>query len=448
MAATGVNSLVSQLQQHWFLTGMPADTFGEAGEAFLYMSKRFGSESKLGGDNLIQHPVRSQLQGGGGNNFNRTLANHVSPSGERFVVPVARHWEFVRILDRLMALNPDGKYMVSKMSALMDTLDQAAKSWMRGMSYLLWSDGRQLLAKGDGAYAVAGTTITFLNSDNVLKFEIGDVIRLISTATAAGTAPGVVPAAEVGSLTVTNVTDTGLEVDQTINVAIPTATNADYISKDNYQTAGATDPDDVTPFTGIFGYLAETNTLANATFYGVDRSKAPNRLAGSRVALSGSETPWTIVSKIMQRARKSGAKIDTIYIPSSQVEAMMEELASRNIQHRPVYVPPSEPQHLVIGVTAIEALYGSMAVKIVDDRFMSDPDVTSDQDRRYVALNTADMVLDTTQDAVGWKDYDGDGTYVQQEAGEPTYKAQYGAFCQYLYANPKNAVIAKVGADA
>lgn len=442
MATTKLTDLFYQLHEWWTSGGQPAETFGPAGVFYKMLYKGSGSDGGWQGNNQAKMPVRSSLNGNVGHDHTKTFNFSVPAQGQQFLINGCRLWNQLLIEDETIAYTRNATYLESSMSGLMDEMEQKAKGWMRAISYLLWHDGRQLLGKGDSAYSVAGTAITFLNTANRHKFEVGDVITLIDTAVADATDPGVVPVPRAGTLTVTKVLVDGLEVDAAVNTIVG-ATNADYISKSVYEV---TDGRNINPLTGVFGFLAETETQAAKTFYGVDRSIDTNRLAGLRVNLTGSESPWDICAAILDRADEDGSMIDTLFLPSSQKRALLNELASRNMQYTSVTDDIMQPQNLKLGVSGISVADGDMVIRLYFDRFLSDPDVTRDNDIRYVGLYSGECGIISADDA-GWKDYDGDGARLNKVGGTADYVAEYGIFGQYRHTNPHNAIIAKVGAN-
>ena len=443
MSATTLSNFLYQLNEYWLAGGMPAETYGKAGTLYKMIGDQFGINADWQGDGTAKHPVRRGLNGAIGNNFAKSFSHSVPSSGEQFLVPNARHWAHMIIDDRALAFTRSPSAMRSALSGQMDEMEQTVEGWMRATSYLLWDDGRHLLAKGDANYNVALTTLVFRNVDNRNKFEIGDIIRLVPIAAAAAAAPGTLPAPRVGTLTVSKVLSNGLEVTAAINTVVG-ADNTDFVSKDVYFDSAK--PADNVPFTGVFGYLAENETLANSTFNDVDRSVNPTRLAGLRVNLTGAETPWDICSKMMTTVETDGAMLDVIYIPTSQVAALMQEMGSRNVTYRAVEIPVKQAQNLVIGVTATEVVYGSQRAYIMSDRFLSDPTVSAADDTRYVGLYSSNCKV-ISADGASWKDYDGDGARLSQVGVTEDYAAQYGVFGQYTYDNPLNAIVAKVGAN-
>jgi hypothetical protein len=442
MAATALNDYIYQLHEFWSAKGPPAETFGRSGSFFRQLQKTVRADWQ--GTGTAQLPVRSSIQGNAGPNFSKVRANHSSSSGEQFLIPAADFWLTMQLSNRFVSFTRDPMYLESNLSGLNDEMEQTAAAWMRACSYLLWSDGRGGIGKGDGAFAVAGSTITLRNAASAACFEVGDVLRMVLVANFDAAAPGTLPTPEAGTLTVTAVDeDAGtLTVAETINVAIPTATNTAFISKDVYFSA---DIDQL--FTGVFGFLAETNTLANTSFYGVTRSTSPTRLAGQRVNLAGSESPWSICSAIMDKANTSGAKIDQIWYPASQTKALMEEMASRNIHFTRVEVGLDAPQNLRIGFTAASVCYGDMECQLISDRFLIDPAALTGEDVRYVGLNSAECEI-LTSDGISWKDYDGDGSFLVRDPATQVNQAEYGAFCAYQHRDTHNAIVARVGADA
>lgn len=441
--ASGLNDLLFETHEHWQSDGPPRETYLGAGQLFLELDK---PKADWGGTGIAKNPQRSKLSGNGGANFSKVRTASTPSGGVQFLQPIAEHWEVLQVSSKFLELLKDPSYLESGMDGLMDEMEQKVTAYTKQASYLLWGDGRGAVGRGDGAYTISGNTITLRNKNSARCFEVGDVLRFAITATYEGTPRGTVSAVRDGTITVTKVNETEGKIVVSaadISVAIGGATNADYIIKDSY--VGAESP----ILTGIFTWLARTNTLANGTVYGVDCSVYPERLAGRRVPVGGNDSPWTICSKIMREATNAGARgLNRIYVPSSEIDKLMEEMASRNIAYQLVDIGVDKPANLRMVVSGVEVGYGGIRAVITVDPFLIDHSVTAANDRTYVGLTSGDWALETTQSAIGWKDYKGVGSYLDRDVTSQMLQAEYGMYGNLACFNNGHQIVAAVGAES
>jgi hypothetical protein len=439
--STGLNDLLFETHEHWQSDGPPRETFLGAGPLFLELKKPRGN---WGGTGIAKNPQRSKLSGNGGPNFTKVRAASTPSGGVQFLQPIGEHWEVLQVDSKFLELLKDPSYLESGMDGLMDEMEQKVTAWNKQGSYLLWGEGKGAVGKGDGAYTISGNTIKLLNSNSARCFEVGDVLRFSATATYEAGPPAAVPAVRDGSITVTKVNETAgtVVVSQAdISVAISGATNADYIVKDSY--VGSASP----LLAGIFTWAARNNTIAAQTLYSVDRSVYPERLAGRRIPVSGTDSPWTICSAIMREAINAGARgLNRIYVPSSEVDKLMEEMASRNIVYQPVNIGEDDPARLRMVVSGVEVGYGGIRAVITVDPFLIDHSVTAPNDKTYVGLTMDDWTLDTTESQIGWKDYAGAGTYLTRDPATQILQAEYGMYGNLGCLNCGHQIVARVGA--
>lgn len=440
--ATGINDYIFELHEHWQSDGPPRETFLSAGQFYKELPK---PRTNWAGTGIAKNPQRTKLSGNGGPNFTKVRTASTPSGGVQYQQPIGEHFEVLQVDNKFIELTSDASYLESGMEGLLDEMEQKVTAFNNQLSYIVWGDGRGGVGKGNGAYTISGNVITLLNKNSARCFQVGDVLRFAITATYDGTALGTVSAVRTGSVTVTKVNQTAgtlTVAESDISAAISGATNADWIVKDVY--TAATNP----LMAGVFTWLARTNTLANGTLYGVDRSVYPELMAGRRINLTGSETPWTIVSRIMQEARNAGAPIDRIHVPTSEIPALMDEMASRGIVYQTVDVGEDDPARLRIMVTGTQVGWGGVRAVIMDDPYLIDHSVSDTNDKQYVGLVSSDWTLDTAMSGIGWKDYSKAGTFLTRDPATQTQQAEYGCYGNLACLNNGHQVIARVGASS
>lgn len=443
---TNINSYLFQTQEEWANRGAPKETFAGAGNLWRLLSK--GASQDWEGDATAKLAVRSQRQGNFGPNYSKLFSSHTTSSGEQFVVPAGKLFGVVSFGTRFLEFTRTGKNLVSAMSGKADEIDQTLGAYQVASSYLLWSDGRGGIGKGNGSYTITGNVITLQNRRSADCFEKGDVLRFVSTTNYDAAAPGSLPTPRTGTVTITAVdSDTGnlTVAEPDISAAIASAANDDWISKDVYFD----DSEDEIP-NGVFTWLARNSTLANTTIYGVTRSTYPARLAGRRVKIgtgTSSLTPWDICASIMQESETSGADIDTIWVPSHEVRQLMDEMSARNIIYTPVTIGMSQPANLRIAVDGMAVAFGSTRAVIMSDRYLIDPSKSIENDRQYVGLKMSDFFVKMGPTGWGFKDYDGDGSMLTRDPSTEQLYAEIGSWMALFADDTGHMIYAGVDTD-
>lgn len=443
---TNINSYLFQTQEEWANRGAPKETFAGAGNLWKLLAK--GAAQDWEGDGTAKLAVRSQRQGNFGPNYSKLFSVHTTSSGEQFVVPAGKLFGVVSFGTKFLEFTRTGKNLVSAMTGKADEIDQTLGAYQVVASYLLWSDGRGGLGKGDGAYTISGNTITLRNSRSASLFETGDVLRFISTTDYDAADPGELPTPRTGTVTVAKVNEGAgtIEVDEAdISAEISGAANDDWISKDVFFD----DSEDEIP-NGVFTWLARNNTLATSTVYGVDRSVYPERLAGRRVKIgtgTSSLTPWDICSSIMEESEISGAEIDTIWVPAHEVRELMGEMSSRNIVYTPVTIGTNAPANLRIAVDGMAVAFGSTRCVIMSDRWLIDPAKSRANDRQYVGLKMSDFFVKMGPTGWGFKDYDGDGSMLTRDPSTEQLYAEIGSWMALFADDTGHQIYAGVDTD-
>ena len=452
---SSLNDLFFQTHQEWQTDGPPKSTMVGTGPLFRTVSKGprtdWAGGTVSGGSVKGLVPVRSKRNGNQGPAYSKVYTNATGYGGERFEQDLSEQWEILRVRAKFLEVLKNPAAMESGMSGLMDDMEQAVMGWGTSMSQVLWQDGKGAFGCGDGAYSVAGDTIQLLNYNSARCFEVGDVLRLIPRATYDAAVRGARPAARTGTITVASVNEKTGEItveEADISVAIAGAANTDVISKDSYYPDTAEDTDTGPNMAGVYTWLARTETEAVQTVYGVDCGTYPTRLAGRRIELTGAESPYEILSLVMEEAVVAGARPDMVSVPSGQVSKLIQELAARNMLVKDVKIGAEQPQNMTYGVTASGVQWGEIRAAIVSDQWQINHFVTKDNDISYTALQMSDFGLTTTSSGISWKDWDGDGTYLVQKGGTQGLEAAYGSYAAFRCEDTGHQIYAGVGTNA
>ena len=431
------NTITNQLykiKEFWANKGFPAVMFDQAGEFCTMLENR--TVTTWQGRGQAKLAATSKLQGNVGPNYPKVFSNtNANSSGVQFEPFAKEHWNNMRIEERLLEFGTSA-YNVGGTSSLDYLAKMTLVGWTKSKSHLLWTDGTGRISKGDGAFSVAGTTITFLNSVSAWQFEVDDKLTFIAEGAAIPASgmptPRAFAAAPNDSLIVTAIDrENGtMEVDTVITTAIPGALNTDWISKDVYFG------DEFGLIDGIFRWLPRTRGSALLDWAGVVRSNDITRLSGQRVLIDSGASPYQIIGKMgraLKLARGGGSiKRDEnycIFVSAGEIEPLTAEASSQSITFTPVNTP-DDATKLIMGVSAVRAAWPGLGnVTIIPDAHFHDPALATEEDRGYLLCNMNQIRYLMSGSGVGWKNHgDSASNYLEKIAGTKDYYAALGAY--------------------
>lgn len=444
MAVTTITNRLFEAMELWNRRGVPIEVWQGTGPFWRMIEKNM--EPDWYGPGIMQVPLNVSFDGNIGSAYQRVFANHQPVTGYQFLVPVRETWTTVQMDWKFLALTKSEKALVSAMTGKQNEMLAKVKAYMKHMSYTAWGDGTGRISKGDGLYSVAGNTITLLNRASVHRFEKGDVLVLIDVA--AVVPSGGQPTPRAGTVTVAAVNRaTGqLQLTGNVTAGIATAVNTDYIGKKVDFPDGGDDASSG-PIDGYFRYVPITNTEAISALFGVTRSDDVQRLSGDRLVLSGTESPWQIVTSIARRAKENDAPISHIFVPSHEIEELSAEMSSR--LEVSTVAPEGRVSSLTMGYKAMKVLIPGMdrEVEIIADKYMCDINLTEQNDRTYVGMTLPHIRVPGAAGGYGWANYSGEGT-LNQTVGRQIVSGSYGAFSNLVHDAPGHDVIASTRAGA
>lgn len=414
-----------------------------------------GIRADLKGKGIGLLPLYSSLGGRGGANIEHGFRFRDNPTGVLFEPPVGKRFDFldadhdeIELLEDMGALVGD-EFVAGRMLRIV-------QRYNNGNSCLIWGDGSGCISKGDGAYVISGTVITLKNRNSSDFWEIGDRISFIDPAVKSAADRGAQPATRAFAVADPALTNGFLEITAvdrdagtvTVNVAvtdaIPTATNADWIgptgefggTKGTYQ--------------GFDTWAPRRTSDAVKDLFGVQTAVDPSRLAGNRVQISLSDTPYAIIGKIALRAARAiGPVIEgdnwCCFVPVQELPQLNAELASRQIQYSTSMVGGNGvyAQTLSMGVAATEfVMPGYGPIKVIADPYLVDHSVIAEEDRTYRVFREGECYFGTTKRSFAWRDFDNQGGPLHQISGEPNVYGQYGSLGNFYVVNPGHCTTA------
>lgn len=193
-------------------------------------------------------------------------------------------------------------------------IDNALDSLKRSIGFTMYGDGSGALAAVASISSANPAVITLSNVEDIVKFEVGQLLQARSGAT------GRVFASGVSTATVVAVDrDAG-----TITTDVDNSGNTDTIvTADTLNVVG----DYNVKFTGLAGWVPSSAPSASA-FFGVDRTVDSTRLAGVRVASSGKPLDEAFIDAARRVGREGGSP-DYAFMGFSRYASLEKTLGSR-----------------------------------------------------------------------------------------------------------------------
>lgn len=200
----------------------------------------------------------------------------------------------------------------------------ASESFRKTMAAAFYGSGYGEIAKAGASLSfTVGTPVDItLPMHAIMKIDVGSRLEIVANKTDAS--PKVI-------LSVNSINQ------NTVNVTSLQGTAAD--ATDVIRLAGSVD-DNGNPLLpmGLDGWLPVTgnrtgaawNTLINTSFFNVNRSVAPDRLAGGFIAGTSGEQKYKTLQRAIQVARRQGSIADLIVLNDNDWLALADEIQSTN----------------------------------------------------------------------------------------------------------------------
>jgi hypothetical protein len=262
-------------------------------------------------------PVRIAHTAGRSHSFDKAKANKNASAVVEYQINITQNYSLYSVDGRLQrqTANSKGAFV----EAFEFELDSAMDAMKRNMGYEPYLNGGGAIGKISAASNVATATITLDNINDIVKFEKNQPLQ---TSTTDGTSGAI----KLGQVTVLSVDrDLGtITVNQAAwndPAGIPTVVAGDFIF-----TAG----DFGLGIKGFEAWIPSTAPTAGDSFFGLDRSVDPVRLAGSRVDLR-TLGPEEQIQKMCQVSIRNGGKLSHIFENDLDFLALILALGSRRI---------------------------------------------------------------------------------------------------------------------
>lgn len=298
MASLNMTSFASALKVHY--TPQRVENMVYKNNPFLAMLKKYET---FGGKNL-PIPIRVGIPQGRSAAFATAQANKSASIYKDFVLTRVSDYALASITNEtLLASKGDSNAF---MEAATSEIDGAIMSASRSLAIALYRSSSGAVGRV-GSFTVS--TITLLDPESVTNFEVNQ--KLNASATDGG-----------GSLRVGTATITGVDRDSgvlTYSGTITGLANNDYlINEGDYDVK----------LSGLASWLPSTSPGLSDSFFSVNRSSDPTRLAGIRFDGSSMPIEEALISAASRVAREGGNP-DTVFMSYSKYAELEKALSAK-----------------------------------------------------------------------------------------------------------------------
>lgn len=286
-------------------------------------------DEKFGGNNA-RITIRYAVPQGGSATFSIAQANKTTSSDVGFLLTRKRDYQVAGIAGEALDASEGDENTI--FNGLKGEMDGSLRNISRSMAIQVYRNGGGARGKGDGAYSVAGATITLGTAADITNFEVGMYIRL-------GSADGLSGSVRTGTqLQVTAVNRIAGTITCGANInTLASAANTDYIFREGDFGLCAS---------GFLGWLPTTAPVGGDNWYGVDRSVDTVRLAGTTYNGNGGNKEETLIDAVALASRE-GAEIDVCFVNTLDRADIVKSLGTKAVY---------EPVKSTDGVVGYKAL--------------------------------------------------------------------------------------------
>jgi hypothetical protein len=257
-------------------------------------------------------PMRVTNPQGRSNTFANAQAQKVPSNFKTFTLSRASDYSLASIsTEAILASETDPGAFLKLATA---EIDGALESLKRSLQWALYGDGSGALAAIASVSSANPEVLTLSNVEDVVRFEIGQLIEARNGATtrvfATGRATASVTAVDRDLGTVT------LDVDNSGNTDT-------IVAGDTVNVVG----DYNKKLTGLAGWIPASAPSATP-FFGVDRSIDPTRLAGVRIASTGKPLDEALIDGA-RRSGREGGNPDKVFMSYAKYADLEKTLGSK-----------------------------------------------------------------------------------------------------------------------
>ena len=253
--------------------------------------------------------------------FATGLANVGQSSYAKVTVTRSRDYAFGRITNEAALASAKDAY--SLLDGYKREVDNAFYTAGRSLTAQLFRNGGGARGKISAGSNVGTTSITLANINDVVNFEVGMILN-------SSTTDGTSAAKKAGTVTLTAVNrDTGvLTASGNWSAGIGTVAASDFLFQNgDFESTNSA-------IMGLAGWIPATAPSPSESFFGLDRSVDPTRLAGLRYTdNTGGAIEETLI-KCSARLAREGASPDLVVLNPIDLGNMVVALGSRVVYDR------------------------------------------------------------------------------------------------------------------
>lgn len=290
-------------------------------------------------------------------------------------------------------------------------IDNTLEALSLEMASQIWGYGLGVIGQISATSTVTTGVITLADINDVVNFEVGMVLQASATAGTGG-------AIRTGTVTVsainrtTGVITTSAHWDDSITGV---AAN-DYLFRSGNYGLGVS---------GIRRWVPTSAPTSGDSFFGIDRSSDPDRLAGIRHTASGNTVEEAVIDAAI-KGGKYGARFSHLFLNPTQMAELHKAMASKFVRN----VDEAAKGIGNVMYSALEVATPKGAVKVHSDPFVP-------AGYGYL-LNMKDWALESAGGVPRMFDRD---SKVLRVSGADSYEVRFGGYWQVVCYNPGSQMV-------
>lgn len=269
----------------------------------------------------MPQPVIDAYNQSSSSSFSSALANQTAGSIQQFQLTTSNLYHLATVDRRTLLSSKNGKGAF--LPAAQFAIDGGFVGLANQMSQALYGSGTGVLGQVSGTISTG--VVTLVNVDSAINFEIGATLQATTTndgnsASNALAALGYVIGVDRDAGTLT------LSATQGGAAGTPSGWSASGLYLAYSGNLNAQPP-------GLAGWIPFTTPASNDSFFGVNRSKDPDRLAGVRYDGTSETVEEAILSGSTKLAKLNKAKPNALFVSPSIYNSL-----EKSLQGRVVYI--------------------------------------------------------------------------------------------------------------
>lgn len=295
--------------------------------------------------------------------------------------------------------------------ALTFGIDNTVAALANEMASQVWGVGLGVIGKIKSTSNVTLATITLDDINDIVNFEVGMVLQTSATAGTGG-------AIRTGSVTVTALNREAGTITTSAHWddGITGCAASDYIFRSGNYGLGVA---------SIRKWVPATAPTSGDSFFSVDRSTDPDRLAGIRHAANGATIEEAVIDAVI-KGGKYGGKFSHMFLNPTQMGELHKAVASKFARN----VDEAAKGIGNLMYSALEIATPKGAIKV-----HSDPYVPAGYG--YV-LNMKDWAIESAGGVPRMLDRD---NKILRVSGADSYEVRFGGYWQVVCANPGSQMV-------